>query len=509
MTTMFWEIGRYLNSVVLGDKRAEYGKRILTELATKLTAEHGKSFAEQNLYRMMLFAERFSDMEILSKLATKLSWSHFIELLRLKTHEARMYYANDAITRNYGVIELRRQISRKTYERQKTTNMATDESAYVVPLPLIPLIDLSLPDRDDSRAFSLQTDETSMFTHIARMIETRKCRAGAFANHEVIMMFWEIGQYINSVMLGNKHAEYGKRIVAELATKLVRSYGRSFSYDNLRRMMRFSEKFNNLKILSPLTTKLTWSHFIELLPMKSENAWLYYANETAERNLSAKELRRQISRKAYERREIANARLTEGSAVPLSVFKDPYILDVLDLNEYYHEADLEKAILKELESFILEFGNGFTFIERQKRMIIGDEDVVLDLLFFHRKLKRLVAVELKVGKFKAEYMGQMLLYLKWLDKYERRDGEEPPIGMILCTSANREKIELLEMDKAGIGVAEYWTDLPPKAELERKIREIMNEAKERLEHRRSSTNTDDRKSIDLFFESKDDNDEDD
>jgi predicted nuclease of restriction endonuclease-like (RecB) superfamily len=231
---------------------------------------------------------------------------------------------------------------------------------------------------------------------------------------------------------------------------------------------------------------------------------LYYANDAAQRRLGTKELRLQIARKAYERREIANTQLTEQSTVPFNIFKDPYFLDTFNLKENFLEADLEKAILTELEAFILEFGNGFTFVERQKRMILGGEDVVLDLLFYHRKIKRLVAVELKLGAFKADYMGQMLLYLKWLDRYERQEGEEAPIGLILCPSANREKIELLEMDKSGIAVAEFWTVLPPKQELGRKVNEIMCEVKERLERRKSLPAGESRKHIDYFYEPKDD-----
>jgi len=170
--------------------------------------------------------------------------------------------------------------------------------------------------------------------------------------------------------------------------------------------------------------------------------------------LGVHELRRQISRKVFERREIANTELSEQSVVPFNVFIDPYLLDVLCLKDNYLEADLEKAILTDIEAFILEFGHGFSFVKRQKRMILDGEDIVLDLLFYHRKLKRLVAIELKLGRFKAAYMGQMLLYLKWLDRYERQPDEEAPIGIILCATANREKVELLEMDKAGIAVAE-------------------------------------------------------
>jgi predicted nuclease of restriction endonuclease-like (RecB) superfamily len=346
-----------------------------------------------------------------------------------------------------------------------------------------------------------QVDEKLLFTRVAEIIENRKYRAIVHANQETTMMFWEVGQYINSVVLGNKRAEYGKRILTALAAKLIKRYGNGFSERNLYRMTLFAERFPDAAILPTLSAKLSWSHIIELLPLKTAEAQLYYANDVIKRNYGVHELRRQISRKAYERREIANTGLTEESAVPFNIFKDPYLLDLFGLKENYLEADLEKAILTELEAFLLEFGHGFTFVERQKCMIIDNEDVVLDLLFYHRILKRLVAVELKLGVFKAAYKGQMELYLKWLDRYERQEGEEAPIGIILCATANREKVELLEMDKAGIAVAEYWTYLPPKAEFEAKIKTILIEAKERLERRKSLSHGETQKPIEYFYES--------
>jgi predicted nuclease of restriction endonuclease-like (RecB) superfamily len=349
--------------------------------------------------------------------------------------------------------------------------------------------------------------EATLFKHVSSIIEKRRYRAGAYANREITLMYWEIGNYISSVLLDGDRGEYGKRIVSELATRLVERYGSSFEVRNVRRMLQFSSKFKELEIVSELATKLSWSHIVELLGVKSEAATLYYAKEVVDRNLGTKELRHQISRKGYERREIANSQLTEKSALPFNVFKDPYLLDVLGLKENFLEADLEKAVLTELEAFILEFGHGFTFVERQKRMIIDGEDIVLDLLFFHRKLKRLVVIELKIGKFKAAYMGQMSLYLKWLNRYERQAGEEAPIGIILCTEANRGQIELLELNKAGIAVAEYWTDLPPKKQFERKIKEIMAEAKERLERKKLFPQSDIQKQIDYFIEPKDEEDE--
>ena len=350
-------------------------------------------------------------------------------------------------------------------------------------------------------------DEAALFTRVSAIIEKRKHRAAAYANREVTLMFWEVGKYIGSVLLDGARGKYGDQIVSGLSTQLATKYGNSFTLRNLRRMVQFASQFSDIEIVTTLSSQLSWSHFTELLRIKSEPARLYYAEDAAERNLGVHELRRQISRKAYERRKIANHELTEQSTVPFNVFKDPYLLDVLGLKENFLEADLEKAVLTELEAFILEFGHGFTFVERQKRMIVDGEDIILDLLFFHRKLKRLVAVELKIGKFKAAYMGQMSLYLKWLNRYERQKGEEAPIGIILCTAAEREKIELLELDKAGIAVAEYWTELPPKKQFELKIKEIMKEAKERLKRRKLFPSSDIQKEIDYFIDPKDGDDE--
>jgi predicted nuclease of restriction endonuclease-like (RecB) superfamily len=350
-------------------------------------------------------------------------------------------------------------------------------------------------------------DEVALFERIAAIIENRKYRAAAHVNQETTLMFWEIGRYINQTVLGNQRAAYGKKILSELAAKLVEQYGNNFAERNLYRMILFAERFSDAEILPPLAAKLSWSHFVELLPIKNDEARLYYATNAAAFGYGTKELRRQISRKGFERREIANAEMGESSTVPFNMFKDPYLLDMFGLKDNYLEADLEKAILDDIRVFFLEFGHGFAFIDSQKRMIVDGEDAVLDLLFYHREIKRLVAVELKLGRFKAAYMGQMLLYLKWLDKYERKEGEEAPIGIILCASANREKVELLEMDKAGIAVAEYWTHLPPKAEFETRIKAIIAEANERLERRKSLPDSEARRMVDFFLDQKGDEDE--
>ena len=209
---------------------------------------------------------------------------------------------------------------------------------------------------------------------------------------------------------------------------------------------------------------------------------MFYAQKAMESIWSKRELRRQIERKAYERNEIANIQAHTELQEIQNTFKDPYFLDFLGLKDGYLENDLEGAIIKELENFILELGVGFSFIERQKRIILDGKDFYIDLLFYHRKLKRLVVIELKLGDFKPSFKGQMELYLKWLNKYEKQEGENNPIGLILCAGKSTEQIELLEMHKDGIMVAEYWTDLPPKKELEEKLHSLMLEVRARIEN---------------------------
>ena len=330
----------------------------------------------------------------------------------------------------------------------------------------------------------LMEHEKNLFNQISTLIEQSRRAVYMQSNNISVTLFWQIGKCINDDILENKRADYGKQIVSQLATQLTEKYGRSFELRNLRRMMQFTGQFSDFEIVSRLATQLSWSHFVEVLPLKTQDAKIFYLEEAARGHVGRDGLRELIYRKSYERKEIANTQIFDEARLPLNAFKDPYLFDILGLKDEYLEADLEEAILRELEKFILEFGKGFAFVERQKRMIIDDNDFHLDLLFYNRYLKRLVAIELKQGKFQADYNGQMKLYLKWLNKNERQEGENEPIGLILCTGGNREQIELLEMDKDGIMVAEYWTTLPPKKEFEEKIQTLFIETKERLERRK-------------------------
>ena len=357
----------------------------------------------------------------------------------------------------------------------------------------------------------IKIDEGSMFVRVSEIIENRKSRAGAYANREVTLMFWEIGSYINLAILGSKRAEYGKQIFSTLSRKLIEKYGKSFQEENLYRMTQLANMFTDLEMISQLAAQLSWSHFCELIRIKTADARMYYAQDAAARMLGVRELRYQISRKAYELRyqisrkayercEIANSQLSTQSIIPFNVFKDPYLLDALELKDNFLEGDLEKSILMELEKFILEFGKGFTFVERQKRIMMSNHDHYLDLLFYHRGLKRLVAVELKLGRFHPKDKGQMEFHLKWLNENERQEGENEPIGLILCAQSDRDEVRLLEMDKAGIAVAEHWTALPPKEELEKRLRIIMAEAQEVMERRKQLGKAEVQRKIEPFIE---------
>jgi len=295
---------------------------------------------------------------------------------------------------------------------------------------------------------------------VSSLVDEARESIASYANATLTLAYWRVGALIDAEVLDQERADYGAQIVVTLSRELVNRYGRSFEEKNLRRMVQFARLFPDVEIVVTLSRQLSWSHFLALLPLRSA-----------------------IQRKGFERREIANSQIGSGSMVPADTFSDPYLLDFLGLHDNYLEADLEAVILRDLEAFLLEVGTGFTFVERQKRMVIDDQDFHLDLLFYHRPLKRLVAVELKIGKFDARYEGQMKLYLKWLDRYERQEGEEAPIGLILCTEASREQVELLEMHKDGIVVAEYWTALPPKQELEERLQVMLRNARERLARR--------------------------
>jgi predicted nuclease of restriction endonuclease-like (RecB) superfamily len=306
------------------------------------------------------------------------------------------------------------------------------------------------------------------------------------------VLYWNVGRRIRQDILGEKRAEYGKQIVSALSTQLVAEFGRGFTEKNLRRMVQFAEVFPDQEIVVSLLRQLGWTHFLRLIPIDDPLKRDFYAEMCRIERWNTRTLGKKIGSMLFERTALSRkpAKLAEmelkqlreeDKVTPDLIFRDPYLLDFLGLKDTYAEKDLEAAILREMEGFILELGVGFCFVARQHRIQIDDRDYYLDLLFYHRKLRRLVAIDLKIGQFEAADKGQMELYLGWLKRYACEPDEVKPLGMILCAGKNEEHIALLELQKSGIHVASYWTDALPRKELERKLHEAVRLARARLE----------------------------
>jgi len=329
------------------------------------------------------------------------------------------------------------------------------------------------------------------FNEIKSLIEQVRSDVAASVNAQLTLLYWQIGKRVRDEILKGERAEYGEQIVVSLARQLEQEYGRGFSHKNLRHMLRFAEVFPDGNIVSTLSRQLAWSHFLEIIYLKEHLSRDFYAKMCRIEHWSVRTLRNKVGSMLFERtalskkpdelilQEIAALR-DKDLLTPDLILKDPYILDFLGLRDRYLEKDLEDAILREIENFLLELGVGFTFVARQKRLQIDHDDYYIDLLFYNRKLKRLVAIDLKLGEFRPEYKGQMELYLRWLVKYEQELDETPPLGIILCTGKKHEQIELLELDQSGIHVAEYLTVLPPREILQSKLHKAIEIARNRF-----------------------------
>jgi len=330
-----------------------------------------------------------------------------------------------------------------------------------------------------------------LLVDIRGLIAATRERTAQAVNTGLVALYWEIGRRIRQDVLKEKRAGYGERIVSALGRQLSKEYGPGFDEKNIRRMVQFASTFPDSRIVVTLSRQLGWSHFVAILPLKERLQRDFYAEMCRVERWSVRTLRRKIQGMLFERTALSRkpaklARLElkalsrEDRMTPDLVFKDPYLLDFLGLKDHCMERDLEDAILRELEAFILELGVGFSFVARQKRIIVDADDYYLDLLFYHRGLRRLVAVDLKLGDFQPGDKGQMELYLRWLDRHERQPGEEPPIGLILCAGKKSEQIELLELEKSGIRVAEYLTALPPRKVLAKRLHDAIHTARQRL-----------------------------
>lgn len=353
------------------------------------------------------------------------------------------------------------------------------------------------PSRKDPKtppALAERVSHNELLGDIRSLIEQGRQQLASVVNSALTVLYWHIGQRIRNELLKGERAAYGEQIVSAVARQLETEYGRGFSEKNLRHMLRFAEAFPDEAIVSAARRQLSWTHFKALIyiddPLKRD----FYLQMCQQEGWSTRTLQERLDSQLFERtalsrqpeallaQELATLRAS-GELSPALLLKDPYVLDFLGLQDRYLERDLEDAILRELEHFLLELGSGFSFVARQKRIQIDQDDFYIDLLFYNRRLKRLVAIELKLGDFKPEHKGQMELYLRWLAKHEQEPGEAPPLGIILCSGKKQEQIELLELDASGIHVAEYLTALPPKDLLQAKLTEAVARSRARLENR--------------------------
>lgn len=319
---------------------------------------------------------------------------------------------------------------------------------------------------------SIEQVSNSIYDGVSAIINDTRKKVAVYVNSQANMMFWNIGNYIMNELKYETYSSYGEKILATVSQRLTEQYGKGYSYSALTRMMKVATIYANKQMFATLSQTLSWGHFLELITIKNDTKRLFYQQLSAIEHWSIRDLREKQKVMSYERSLIAAKPKEEiitalnntisGYIEPAVVLKSSYIVDFLGLGENYSESDLEDAIVKQLEKFILELGQGFAFLERQKRFTIDKIDYYLDLLFYHRRLNCLIAIDLKHDKFKPEYKGQMEFYLKYLQKNDMKPGENPPIGLLLCSEGNTEHVEFLMLGEDNIKVAQYLTYLPDK-----------------------------------------------
>lgn len=328
-----------------------------------------------------------------------------------------------------------------------------------------------------------------LYNDVCQIIDTTRSRLATTVNAEICLLNWTVGTRVKEEILNNQRADYGKQVVKKLSVLLTENYGKGWGYEKLKHCVRSAYLFSEEEIRYAVRTQLTWTHLRSLMSIEDDLKRSFYMEMVRIERWDTRTLDQKIDQMLYERtalsrkpEELIKKELKEiqqtDSLTPDVVFRSSYFLDALGLSDTYSEKDLEDAILINLQSFLREMGNDFAFLDRQKRITVDAVDYRIDLLFFHRGLKRLVAIDLKLGKFRPEHEGQMLLYLRYLNKNERKEGEESPIGLILCSEGNTEHIEYLMLDEGNIKVAQYYTQLPDKKVLSEKLHKAIAIAKE-------------------------------
>ena len=323
----------------------------------------------------------------------------------------------------------------------------------------------------------MDKNELIDFSYILKLIETHRQNAYRKVNEELVTMYYEIGKYLSEKVASEK---WGTKVIDSIAKEINNKYPsfRGFNRAGLYRMIKFYETYKDNEIVSPLVTQISWSNNIAIISStKSAEEREFYLKMCIKNNYSARELNRQISSGYYQRYMLSTsdslhrvgAPIDEDD-IPKTKILDQYSLDFLDLPNNYSEKDLRKSIVSNLKDFILEIGKDFTFIGEEYRIQVGDEDFFIDLLFFNRTYSCLVPIELKIGKFKVEYLSKMDLYLEALDRFVKKESENPSVGIILCTSKNDAAVEFaMSRSISSTLVATYTTKLIDKNVLQDKL----------------------------------------
>jgi predicted nuclease of restriction endonuclease-like (RecB) superfamily len=331
-----------------------------------------------------------------------------------------------------------------------------------------------------------------LLAEVRQLIDAARRRVASAVNAELTQLYWHIGCRISAELLQGQRGEYGKQVVAELARQLTTDFGKGWSERQLRYCIRVAEVFPEAAIVHTLCSQLSWSHLRLVIQIDEPLKRDFYLEICRTEHWSVRQLQERVNSQLFERTAISKKPeetirhdlqllRDQGQLSPDLTFRDPYVLDFLGLSDSYSEKDLESAILAELQRFIIELGSDFAFLARQKRITIDQRDYYIDLLFYHRRLRRLVAIDLKIGEFEAAYKSQMELYLRYLEKHEQMEGEASPIGLILCTGKSEEHVELLQLPQSNIRVAEYLTLLPPRETLQAKLHQSIELARLKLQ----------------------------
>ncbi len=312
---------------------------------------------------------------------------------------------------------------------------------------------------------------------LIHIIEESRQNALKKVNEELIKMYWKVGEFLSR---GMENASYGDAYIDEISREIQETFPgiKGFNRRGLYRMKKFYETYKDNDIVTPLVTQISWTnHLLIMSGCKTDEEREFYIRLCIKENYSKRQLERQLDSGYYERYILSKETLLPESVKKLgeNPFLDSYVMEFLDLPNEFHENDLQKALIRNMKDFILELGKDFTFVDEEYKVQVGGDDFRIDLLFYHRGLQCLVAIELKIGKFKPEYISKLDFYLEALDRQVKKENENPSVGLLLCAAKNDEVVEYaMSRTMSPLLVSQYQLQLPDKAVLEKKLQQLVN-----------------------------------